>query len=188
MKSAFTRLALLGIVFSTSIYAQQENGLEPAWDIRKTLLEISAYAGRLLPILDQIEPQTWVEKGAPDTYVAQLNSSKVQAKALAETAKELSKDPERLSAELETLFRIHSLDNMLASLENGIRKYQNPAVAELLAGVAAEDGASRVRLQNYIVELAADKEEQLKIMDHEAQRCRGILTRQDTTPAKTGRK
>lgn len=188
MKPAFSRLALLGIVFSTSIYAQQNGGVEPAWDIRGVLVGISAYAGRLLPMLDQIDPQAWVAKGAPDTYVAQLNSSKVQAKALVDTAKALSKDPEKLSAELQVLFRIHSLDNMLASLEDGIRKYQNPAVADLLAGVAAENGANRERLQGYVVDLAAEKEQEFRVMDHEAQRCRGILTKQDVAPRKTGGK
>lgn len=187
MNSAFSKLALLGIAFSSSLYAQN-NGLEPQWDIRNVLVGISAYAGRLLPMLNQIEPQTWLAKGAPDTYVAQWNSSKEQAKALESTALALSKDPEKLSAELEALFRINSLDNMLVSLEAGIRKYQNPAVAELLAGVAAENGANRERLQRYIVDLAADKEQQFQIMDHEAQRCRGILTRQDIAPAKKGRK
>jgi len=48
---------------------------------------------------------------------------------VADTARTLSRNPEKLTANLELLFRIGSLDRMLASLGEGVRKYQNPAVA-----------------------------------------------------------
>ena len=158
--------------------AQQHRpaGLEPDWDIGVILQEMSAHAGRLLPVLDQIDVTAWSEKGASETYAAQLQSSKDQAKAFADGARELARDPEKLSASLELLFRIQGLETMLGSLEEGIRKYQGPAVAQALASLEAENGANRDRFQKYIVNLASEREQQFQVMDREAQRCRGILT------------
>ena len=51
--------------------------------------------------------------------------------------------------------------------------------------VGAYDGQSRERFQKYIVDLAAEHEQECAVMDHEAQRCRGILAKQ---PQKTEKK
>jgi hypothetical protein len=160
-------------------------GLEASWEIAPVLQEIATHAGRLLPQLDNVNAQAWVEKGASDTYLAQLQSCKDQARALAADAKALSANPERLSAALEVLFRIQGLDTMLASLEEGLRRYQGATAAQQLAGLAAEGGASRNRLQQYVVSLAAEREQELQVMDKEAQRCRGLVTQ---APPKSGRK
>jgi hypothetical protein len=165
--------------------AQQPAGLETNWEIAPVLQEISAHAERLLPLLDKLDAEAWVANGASDTYVAQLQSSKEQAKALATESKALAANPERLSASLEVLFRMLGLENMIGSLGEAIRKYQSPADAQALAGAVAQSGANRDRLQRYIVNLAAEREQDLKVMDREAQRCRGILTQ---APPKTGRK
>jgi hypothetical protein len=156
-----------------------------SWEIAPVLQEIAAHAGRLLPQLDKVDAHAWVAKGASDTYLAQLQSCKDQARALAADARTLSANPEHLSAILEVLFRIQGLDTMLASLEEGMRRYQGPSAAQQLAGLAAEGGASRDRLQRYVVNLAAEREQELQVMDKEAQRCRGLVTQ---APPKTGRK
>jgi hypothetical protein len=160
-------------------------GLETSWQIAPVLEEIAAHAGRLLPQLDKVNARAWVAQGASETYLIQLQSSKEQARALATEAKALAANPERLSAGLEVLFRIQGLDVMLASLEQGLRKYQSVVAAQQLAGTAAENDASRDRLQRYIVNLAAEREQELQVMDREAQRCRGLVTQ---APPKTGRK
>jgi hypothetical protein len=165
--------------------AKQPAGLETDWEIAPVLQEISAHATRLLPVLDKVDARAWVARGASDTYVAQLQSSKEQAKAVAGEAKALAANPERLSASLEVLFRIQGLENMLGSLGEAIRKYQGAADAQRLASIVAQGGANRDRLQRYVVNLAAEREQDLQVMDREAQRCRGILTQ---APAKTGRK
>jgi len=61
----------------------QEKGIEPEWDIRPVLKEIAAHAERMVPVLEQIDAKEMAKNGAPDTYITQLNESKVQAKALA---------------------------------------------------------------------------------------------------------
>jgi len=163
----------------------QEKGIEPEWDIRPVLKEIAAHAQRMIPVLEQIDAQAMAKNGAPDTYIAQLNESKVQAKALATEAAALANSPDKLSADLATFFRMQSLEKTLFSIEEGIRKYWNPAVADLLNSQMAENGPNRDRFQRYILDLAAEHEQEFAVMDHEAQRCRGILAKQ---PPKTEKK
>ena len=167
---------------------QQPAGLEPAWDIGVILQEMSAHARRLLPVLDRLDVKAWLQKGASDTYAAQLQSSKDQAEAFADGASDLARNPEKLSSSLELLFRIQGLETMLGSLEEGIRKYQDPAAAQALASLEAENGANRDRFQRYIVNLAAEREQQFQVMDREAQRCRGILTTGPAASPNSGRK
>jgi hypothetical protein len=97
----------------------------------------------------------------------------------------LIKQPERLTLALETYFRMQAVDTMLGSLIEGIRKYQNPSLAELVQGVVDENSANRDKLRQYIQDLAAQKEQEFAVADKEAQRCRATLMRQ---PAPTGRK
>jgi hypothetical protein len=157
-------------------------------EMRQILDDLSTQSKRLIPILEQIDPNVWItSKGAPDTYVRQWRSSQEQAKALIADTATLSKDPERLSFALQTFFRVQALQMMVQSLVEGIRRYQNPALADLLAGVAADGSADREKFQRYIVNLASEREQMLGIMDHEAQRCRSILSNQGT-PAPPARK
>jgi hypothetical protein len=155
--------------------APQPAGLETAWEIAPVLNEIAAHAGRLLPELDRVDARSWVNRGASETYLEQLQSTRQQAEALADGAKALAGNPENLSAGLVLLFRIQSLDFMLGSLEEGLRRYQGAQEAGRLASLAAENGANRDRFQNYLVNLAADQEQRLQVMDKEAQRCRAMV-------------
>ena len=163
----------------------QPDGLEADWEIAPVLREIGAHASRLLPALDKIDVKSWVEKGASDTYAAQLQSSIEQAKALAAGAKALASNPSQLAASIELFLRIQALESMLTSLEQGARRYQGPADAQALARLGAENGANRERFQRYIVNLAEAREREFKAMDREAQRCRAVLTQ---APPKAGRK
>jgi hypothetical protein len=150
-------------------------GIEPAWNMAIVLEEIATDTNRLLPALEQLNAGAWVSKGASDTYVAQLQSSKEQARAIVSEAKGLAGNPEKLSAGLQLFFRFQGLESMLLSLEDATRKYQNPQLAQTLASTFAEGGANRDRFRNYIVTLAAEREKQFEVMDQEAQRCRAIL-------------
>ncbi len=156
----------------------QDQGTTPLWDIRAVLKEISAHAGRLVPLLDKVDPSDWVEQGAPEAYVSQWKSARAQAQALSGDAALLVRNPEKLSDALKVFFRMQSLEFSLNSLSGAVRKYQDPALGDLVASVSAENGANRERFQEYIVELATQREQEYEIMDHEAQRCRGIISRQ----------
>lgn len=188
MISVPSRLLLAALAFVFSVPAQDQ-GLTPEWNIGAVLKEIATHSTRLATMLDRADPNAWVAKGAPETYVAQCQSTRAQAQALAGDVGELSRDPEKLAPALQAFFRMQYLGFTLGSVQDGIRRYQSPALADELASLAAENGANRDRFQRYIVELAAQREQEYQIMDHEAQRCRGILSREShPAPRKTGKK
>jgi len=181
--------SLIWISVTAMLHAQApaapQSGLVPDWDIRAVLEEMSAHATRVEPLLGQIDAKAWAAKGASETYAAQLQSSKDQAQAIAAAAKALEQNPEKLSSCLELYFRIAGLEDMLASLGDGIRRYQDPALAQKLAALTAENGANRNRFQTYIVNLTTQREQECEVMDREAQRCRGILATQPPVAARS---
>lgn len=187
MRQVWISSLLLGAAFAFCANAQ-EAGFTPEWDIRAVLKEISAHSKRLVPVLDKVNPAAWTAKGASEGYLAQWKSTRAQADALSGDALELSANPEKLPAALKTFFRMQSIEFSVASLAEGVRKYQNPAMAELLTSLAGENGANRERFQRYIVDLAAQREQEYQIMDHEAQRCRGILLRESPPVKKSNGK
>jgi len=176
-----SKLVLCGPVL---LWGQTPNaGLQPDWDIRAILQEMSEHATRLQPVLNEVDVNAWIAKGASDTYKAQLQSSKDQARAMVDDAKALGRNPEKLSACLQLYFRIQGMEQMVGSLAEGIRKYQGPELAEKLISLSAENGANRNRFESYIVNLASQQEQECAVMDHEAQRCRAFLSKQP--PANT---
>jgi len=172
-----------GPLFAQSSTAPKTQGVPEEWDVRTLLQNLKTQAQRLKPILDQIQPETWVSKGAPEQYVTQWKTSETDLGYLLQLTDTLSKQPDRLPLALDTYFRLQSMDVMLGSLLEGIRKYQNPAVAELVQGVMNENSGNRDRLRQYLSELATEKEQEFQIADREAQRCRGTLMRE--TPSTT---
>lgn len=167
---------LLALVFLPAALSAQSVSAD--WDVSKSVAALSAQAARLKPILDQLTPQQWVAKGAPQTYVQQWKGAEDELGYLVNSAKALEKQPERLTLALDTYFRLQSLEMRLNSLADGVRTYQNPAVGDLLLGVLAENSLNRDHLRQYITDLAAQKEQEFQIVDKEAQRCRGVLSRQ----------
>ena len=168
--SPFFLLAL----FSTQVFAQSRaSGLMTPWDFKKTIENLTLYSKRLNPMLDQVKPREWTN--APDGYVAQQQLVKTQLSSIAILTQGLAKDPERLPIALDLLFRYENFDITLASLVDGIRRYQNPAVADLINGVRNENSPARQALKDYVVDLAATKDQEFRIVDQEAQRCRGQI-------------
>ena len=161
-------------------------GLEPSWDVAVILEEIGKNAAQLIPALGQFDTASWVAKGASETYIAQLQSIRDQARGIAGDAKVLAKNPERLSAAMELFFRIEGMERMMFSIEDASRRYQSPQAAKNLESLYAEQGANRERFRRYIVNLAAERERQFEVMDKEAQRCRATLMA--SPPPATGRK
>lgn len=148
------------------------------------LQEVSANTARILPALDRVDAKGWIGKGASETYLAQLESSKQQARAVADEAKALARNPEKLSTSLALFFRLESLETMLGSVQEGTRKYEGAQAAQGLAKLYAEGGVNRERFREYIVNLAAERETQFAVMDREAQRCRGTLMAPKQTTGK----
>ena len=161
----------------------QNEGLAPEWELRKDLDALVEQTRRLKPLLDAVKPREWVEKGAPAAYEGQWKSVQAESDYLVRSAGELAKEPDRLTVALEAYLRMQSRDALLVSLSEGIEKYQNPALADLVRSAMAGGAAAGEKLRQYVVELAALKEGQLKVADQEAQRCRTMLMQQPARPS-----
>lgn len=185
MRSNAIRVAALSTVCAAALFAQAAGGIPPEWEVRKQLSSLAEHVQRIKPVLDQLNPQDWIKQGAPAVYADQLKRTSAEIDYLIGSTKELMGRPEKLTTALETLFRMQSVDAMLRSVAAGVRKYQNPAIAELLQGMISDTSADRDNLRQYVVELAADREQQFKVIDQEAQRCRASLSRQPRTAEKT---
>ena len=172
------------VLFTVFTRGQAPAGVSAQWDISRTMDALSAQAGRLQPILDQLTPEEWVTKGAPSAYVAQRRAASDELKYLVDAVKALQKQPDRLTLVLAVHFRMEALETQLLSLVDGVRKYQNPAVGDLLLAVLGENSSNRDELRQYITDLAATKEQEFQVVDQEAQRCRGVLSRQAPAPSK----
>ena len=153
-------------------------GLPPEWETRKQLAALVANANRLDPVLGQLNPEAWKENGAPEAYVRQWQNTRKALSYLQISAERLAKEPNRVTFAMDTYFRLQSMEQMLGSLAAGVRRYQNPAIADLLMGIANENAANRDFLEQYMKDLAATHESELQVMDTEAQRCRSILSKQ----------
>jgi len=162
-------------------------GLEADWDVAPVLQDIAKNTDKLLPALDRVDARVWVDQGASETYAEQVQLCKDMVKTVSAMARDLAQNPEQLAASINLFIRMQTLDVMLISVEEGVRKYQKAADAQALAGLEAEGSPTRDRFQRYIISLAGAREQDLKVMDEEAQRCRGIVTAPAAT-AKTIKK
>jgi hypothetical protein len=184
MRSKFLGVGLL-TTLCAAVLSAQSSGIPPEWELQKRLSLLADHVQRVKPVLEQLKPQDWVSQGAPAAYQNQVQRTRAEIEYLIGSTKELTVRPEKLTLALETYLRMQSLEAMLRSVAGGVRKYQNPAVADLLESLVADTATDRDRLREYLVELAADREQQFALVDREAQRCRAALARQ---PAPSARK
>ncbi len=181
MKTTVIRGAALSIIVVAVCGAQSE-GLPPVWEARKTVQDVLDKLTPLGPLLERLDASVWVERGAPAVYRDQLKSAQDQFGYVIGTAKRLLQQPDSLSVALETGLRTQSLEFAVLSVAEVVRRYQNPAIAELITSQLGESAAQREKLQRYIFALAAAKEQELAVADREAQRCRDTLSRQPAPP------
>jgi hypothetical protein len=175
------RCAILVAAMSVALLKAQSGGIPAEWDVQKRMSALVEHVQRFDSVLAEMHAEEWVKKGAPQAYVAQVARTRTEIGYLVGSSQELAAHPERMTMALETFFRMESVDAMLRSLAGGVRKYQSAAMGDELDGAIADAAADRSRLRQYLVELAADREQQFKVMDQEAQRCRAALAR--PTPA-----
>ena len=149
---------LCALLFCPLLAVAQPTGVAATWDVSKAVATLSAQASRLEPLLGELKPQAWVEQGAPAAYVSQWNGVKQELGFMRRAASNLEKQPEKLTLALEALFRLQSVEAGIYSLVDGVRKYQNPAVGDLLIGVMLENSDNRDRLRDYVTDLAEQKE------------------------------
>lgn len=169
--------------------AQAEAGLETPWDAQKIVANIVSDSQQFGPLLKEINPQQWYDqKGAPSTYIIQWQTAQRQLNDVLYTTRQLSQKTESLSLALDTYFRLEALEVTARSLDEGAQRYANRATAEKLSALIAHNFNNRERFRDYIRELAASTEQNFKIADEEAQRCRGIISKEPPPGSKKSKK
>jgi hypothetical protein len=162
-----------------SVQAEAQNGVPAPWDAQKLLTELDAQNQQFKPLLDQMHPQQWMdEKGAPSTYINQWFKAQEQLTDSATVVKYLAASPESLSKSLDAYFRMEALESTERSLLEGVRRYGDRPVAEQLEQLIARNFNGRERFRKLLVDLAANKEQMFQIADQEAQRCRGMISKE----------
>jgi hypothetical protein len=140
--------------------------------------QIAQRSEHLKPMFAAIHAADWVQQGAPDAYVSQWASLSQQNDSIHTEMEAVAQNPAAMQDAMRALFRIHRFDLDLSALVGSVRRYQNPALADLIESVAAGDQAGVQKLQQFVLDLADEKERQLDVEDKEAQRCRGTLANQ----------
>ncbi len=182
MATLFSAIACLQTPAQQPTSAVRPDGLETPWDARKIVDDVQKQADEMEPLLAKIDPQGWVNsKGAPSTYIVQWLNAQSQVKNVDIVAERFERKTGSLVAGLDVYFRLEALEVTERSLEEGARRYDSRAVADKLAAMIARNFDGRQRMREYLQNLAASTEQDFKIADEEAQRCRSSLIKQ--TPA-----
>jgi hypothetical protein len=167
---------LLAAPFALPAFGQQAS-LMTDYDAAQLFNALADQTEKLAPMIQQINTPDWIAKGAAPTYTQLRDGALEQSKAIVIAMRTLAQHPQRLSECLSALFRIQSMEMELISLDPGLRKYQNAALADLLSSILAEGNRNRDKFRQYVVDLAAQKEQQFEIADKEAARCRESISR-----------
>jgi hypothetical protein len=166
--------------------AAKPAGLESAWTLRGILDDLLKDNEKLEPLLAQMDPREWVDKkGASDVYIQQWQVAHTQLNEVIAASKLLAQKTENLPLALDDYFRLEALEVTSRSLEEGVTRYGDRFTADQLGGLIARNFSRRERFRDYIRDLAASAEINFKLADEEAQRCRGIISKE---PAKRAKK
>jgi hypothetical protein len=176
--AVFSLVTALPAIAQQQVQAAGGGSIASEWDIRTTVKVLNQQTAQLLPILDSLKVKEWTAAGASSVYEQQLDSAKVQLQGFSPAVTEFERHVEKLSSALDVFFRLQNLDAVLGSLTDGVTRYQNPALGELMQGILGQYQNSRQQLRQYMLDLATSKEQEYELMDREAQRCRGDLLRQ----------
>ncbi len=169
----------------TALAQQAPAGLESPYDARKIIADVLRTEEQLRSVLSAMNPQEWSDKkGAPSTYIPLLQTAQRQLQDVEITATRLAQNPEHLSQALDVYFRLEALETTARSVNEGAERYADRASADKLSQLIAQNFGSRERIRDYVRDLAASLEQNFKIADEEAQRCRGMISREPPPASK----
>jgi hypothetical protein len=168
-----------------SLKAPPPQGLQAPWDIRQMLSELNAQNAQLKPLLQQMHPQQWLDNGAPPAYASQYMDAQSRMDDQIRAVTNLSQKTESLSAGLDTYFRMEAFEIVARSLVECIQKYGEKNVAQRLSTLIAQEFTNRQKFREYLHDLSTEREQEFKIADAEAQRCRGMISQEPPSPSGT---
>ncbi len=159
--------------------AQAESGLQNPSDVRKILADLLNENEQLQPILGTLNPQQWYDrKGAPTTYIIQWQTARGQLNDVKYATTQLQQKTESLSLAIDLYFRLEALETTMRSLAEGAQRYADRPTADKLNALIARGFNSREGLRDYLRDLTTSTEQNFKIADEEAQRCRAEMSKQ----------
>lgn len=133
----------------------------------------------------RLSPQQWYDqKGAPSTYVVQWTTAQRQVNDVVIASQLLSQNTESLSLAVDDYFRLEALETTARSLGEGAQKYGDRSGADKLSELIAREFSDRERFRDYIRDLATSKEQDFKVADQEAQRCRGMISKEPSAASR----
>lgn len=151
-------------------------GQDAAWENSPHGADLAAQSERLKPLLEQLHPDQWESKGAPPSYAAQFQSARRELAELAASAKFLDQQSSKLTAALDTYFRLQSLEWRIESLIDAVRKYESPAAGDQMLSVLRSNSGNREGLRAFIMDLAQRTEQEFTVVNKDAQACRTELS------------
>jgi hypothetical protein len=157
------------------------------WDAKQMLLDTAAEVRKFTPLLEQMHPQQWLDNGAPPAYASQYLSARDRIADVQRALTGLSNRPDSLSLAVDTYFRMEALEIVLRSLNECVRKYGESRTADQLASSMAAEFNAREKFRGYLRDLSTQREQDFKVADEEAQRCRGMIGT-EASPASSTRK
>jgi hypothetical protein len=165
-------IALILCAQAAPLAAQSAPGALSDWEMRPHIDKLGQNVGRLKPVFDQIHPGSWTVEGGAEGYQKQQKACADGLTYVQNAVARWSAQPDKLSLMLETLIRIESMDQQAISLSQGVRRYQNPAVAEILDSMLNSLSGDLEWLRSQSLEMAQQREKELEVAQKEAQRCR----------------
>jgi hypothetical protein len=183
------KLSTLGILLVLSpiaLAAQQIAGVENNYDARK-LVQAAIQADQdLKPILANLNPRDWYEKkGAPSTYNLQWQTAQDELRYVEIAGNMVLQHVDSLPPLLDLYYRMEALELTARSLDQGAQQYAPRQDADKLDRWVGHGFEVRRRMREYIQDVATSLEQNFKIADEEAQRCRAAITK---VPPATKRK
>jgi hypothetical protein len=172
-------MRVLAIVCAAaSICLAQTGEITPDWNRRKTFDSLSAQLEQIRILVEQVKPAQWESKEASELYSAQATEARNQISYLLQNLGQLAQRTDTMTVMLETFLRLQALESTLDSLNEGVRRYQQPELASSIQSLISKSGNDRRILREYLIELVAHTEKELQTANQEAQRCRASLIRQ----------
>ncbi|HEY6988517.1 MAG TPA: hypothetical protein VH369_09035 [Bryobacteraceae bacterium] len=173
----------MGNLAATFCFAQQPapapSGMDAPWGVRKILDDLMADNEKLKSVLATLNPQEWSsKKGASTAYMQQLQMGQRQLNDVIVSSKLLAQKTESLPLALDNYFRLEALEVTARSLSEGALRYGDRHTADQLSTLVARSFTRRERLRDYIEDLANTREQNFRVADEEAQRCRGMISSQ----------
>lgn len=174
----------------SGVQAPPPQGLQAPWDIKHMLAELNTENEKLQPLLARMHPQQWIDNGAPPAYASQYLDARTRMDDQIRAVKRLSLQTDSLSVALDTYFRMEAFEIVARSLDECIQKYGEHAMAAELSQLVAQEFTHRQKFREYLRDLSSEREQEFKVADEEAQRCRGMISGEPPKPQerKTRRK